>query len=120
MLQAAPPCAAPWPSCEMQELLRNAKDCMSLSQGVVYWQPPQQALEKVQAAIWEPSTSNYGPDDGLPELQKALVEKLRRENKLCKSSVMVTAGANQAFNLLFGTDRKVRCYMCVMFSVKII
>lgn len=82
---------------KMQELLRNAKDCMSLAQGVVYWQPPQQALEKVQAAIWESSTSNYGPDDGLPELQKALVEKLRRENKLCKSSVMVTAGANQAF-----------------------
>ncbi|KAH9297970.1 hypothetical protein KI387_029652, partial [Taxus chinensis] len=82
---------------QMQELLREADDCMSLAQGVVYWQPPQQALEKVKDAIWHPSTSNYGPDEGLPELRQALVGKLRRENNLCKSSVMVTAGANQAF-----------------------
>jgi aspartate/methionine/tyrosine aminotransferase len=82
---------------QMQELLRNVKDCMSLAQGVVHWPPPDQALAKVTDAIRHPSTSNYGPDEGLPDLREALVEKLRRENKLCKSSVMVTAGANQAF-----------------------
>lgn len=82
---------------QMQELFRSVKDCMSLAQGVVHWLPPDQALEKTKDAIWQPSTSNYGPDEGLPDLREALVEKLRRENKLCKSSVMVTAGANQAF-----------------------
>ncbi|MED6161090.1 Aromatic aminotransferase iss1 [Stylosanthes scabra] len=81
----------------MQELLRGAKNCASLAQGVVYWQPPKEALDKVQKLVWEPSISRYGVDDGLPELRAALIKKLRDENKLHKSSVMVTAGANQAF-----------------------
>ncbi|KAL3824333.1 hypothetical protein ACJIZ3_020362 [Penstemon smallii] len=79
---------------QIQELIRGVKDCVSLAQGVVYWQPPKKALEKVQELVWEPSISRYGADEGLPELREAL---LRDENKLHKSSVMVTAGANQAF-----------------------
>ncbi|KAK1312847.1 Bifunctional aspartate aminotransferase and glutamate/aspartate-prephenate aminotransferase [Acorus calamus] len=75
----------------------RSKDVISLAQGVVYWQPPEQALDKVKEIVWDPVTSRYGVDDGLPELREALIEKLRRENKLTKSSVMVTAGANQAF-----------------------
>ncbi|KAF6166985.1 hypothetical protein GIB67_030678 [Kingdonia uniflora] len=82
---------------QIQELVRGVKDAVSLAQGVVYWQPPKQALEKVKELVWEPSTSCYGADEGLPELREALVRKLHQENKLCKSSVMVTAGANQAF-----------------------
>ncbi|KAF8389026.1 hypothetical protein HHK36_025711 [Tetracentron sinense] len=82
---------------QIQELIRGAKDVMSLAQGVVYWQPPEQALEKVREIVWEPSTSRYGADEGLPELREALIKKLRDENKLYNSSVMVTAGANQAF-----------------------
>ncbi|CAL0308771.1 unnamed protein product [Lupinus luteus] len=81
----------------MQELLRGAKNAVSLAQGVVYWQPPKQALEKVTELVWEPSISRYGADEGIPELRAALVKKLRVENNLHKSSVMVTAGANQAF-----------------------
>ncbi|OIW17129.1 hypothetical protein TanjilG_27283 [Lupinus angustifolius] len=65
--------------------------------GVVYWQPPKQALEKVKELVWEPSISRYGADEGIPELRAALVKKLRLQNNLHKSSVMVTAGANQAF-----------------------
>ncbi|KAK7255307.1 hypothetical protein RIF29_28714 [Crotalaria pallida] len=82
---------------KMRELLRGAKNAVSLAQGVVYWQPPKEALEKVQELVWEPSISRYGADDGIPELREALVKKLRLENNLHKSSVMVTAGANQAF-----------------------
>lgn len=70
---------------------------MSLAQGIVHWQPPAEALAKVRDSIPLPSTSNYGPDDGLPDLKAALMEKLRLENKLSNCSVMVTAGANQAF-----------------------
>jgi aspartate/methionine/tyrosine aminotransferase len=66
-------------------------------QGVVYWQPPEEALKKVEKIIREPAVSKYGADDGLPQLREALLEKLHKENKLTKSSVMVTAGANQAF-----------------------
>ncbi|KAJ4953082.1 hypothetical protein NE237_029914 [Protea cynaroides] len=82
---------------QIQKLVRGAKDAKSLAQGVVYWQPPKQALEKVQQVVWEPSTSRYGNDEGLPELREALIKKIRQENKLYKSSIMVTAGANQAF-----------------------
>ncbi|MBA0658577.1 hypothetical protein Goklo_010774, partial [Gossypium klotzschianum] len=65
--------------------------------GVVYWKPPKQALDKVKALVEEPSVSCYGADEGLPELREALIRKLRQENNLQRSSVMVTAGANQAF-----------------------
>ncbi|CAL4965621.1 unnamed protein product [Urochloa decumbens] len=82
---------------KIQELLRGATNVMSLAQGVVYWQPPESAMNKIEKIIREPAVSKYGSDDGLPELREALLEKLRRENKLTKSSVMVTAGANQAF-----------------------
>ncbi|CAN1285718.1 Aromatic aminotransferase ISS1 [Linum perenne] len=83
---------------QIQELVRGAKNVISLAQGVVYWQPPKEAMEKVKELIWEPSVSRYGADEGIPELREALLQKqLRRENKLVKSSVMVTAGANQAF-----------------------
>ncbi|OAY36815.1 aromatic aminotransferase ISS1 [Manihot esculenta] len=82
---------------QIQEVIRGAKNAMSLAQGVVYWQPPKQALEKVKELVWEPSISRYGADEGIPELREALTLKLQKENKLVKSSVMVTAGANQAF-----------------------
>ncbi|THG00264.1 hypothetical protein TEA_026290 [Camellia sinensis var. sinensis] len=81
----------------IQEVIRGTKDVLSLAQGVVYWQPPKPALDKVKELVWEPSVSRYGADEGLPELREALVRKLRQENNLHKSSVMVTAGANQAF-----------------------
>ncbi|TKY48124.1 Bifunctional aspartate aminotransferase and glutamate/aspartate-prephenate aminotransferase [Spatholobus suberectus] len=82
---------------QMQQLLRGATNTVSLAQGVVYWQPPKQALEKVKELVSDPLISRYGNDEGIPELRAALVKKLRKENNLHKSSVMVTAGANQAF-----------------------
>lgn len=42
---------------------------------MVHWQPPAEALAKVKDLVNEPSTSFYGPDDGLPDLRSALVEK---------------------------------------------
>lgn len=82
---------------QIQELFRGNKDLLSLAQGVVYWQPPKGALDKAKELVWDPSVSRYGADEGLPELKEALIKKLRVENKLHKASVMVTAGANQAF-----------------------
>ncbi|KAK9022576.1 hypothetical protein V6N11_002826 [Hibiscus sabdariffa] len=82
---------------QIQQLIRGAKNAVSLAQGVVHWKPPEQALDKVKKLVEEPSVSCYGADEGLPELREALTRKLRQENNLNKSSVMVTAGANQAF-----------------------
>ncbi|KAK9101837.1 hypothetical protein Sjap_019091 [Stephania japonica] len=82
---------------QIQELFRGTTDAASLAQGVVHWQPPEKALDKVKEMVRDPSVSRYGTDEGLPELRNALMEKLHQDNKLYKSSVMVTAGANQAF-----------------------
>lgn len=70
----------------------------SLAQGVVYWKPPQSALEAVaEAATSDDALHTYCPDEGLPEFRSALVEKLRKENGLTNVEVVVTAGANQAY-----------------------
>ncbi|XP_078432303.1 pyridoxal phosphate (PLP)-dependent transferases superfamily protein [Wolffia australiana] len=82
---------------QIQQLLRGSKDAISLAQGVVYWQPPETALEKVGRMVWDPIVSRYGADEGLPELRAALLKKISSENNLNKSSIMITAGANQAF-----------------------
>ncbi|KAK6912675.1 Aminotransferase, class I/classII [Dillenia turbinata] len=79
------------------ELSEGAKDVMPLGKGAVYWNPPDEVLEKVKELACELSTSYYGTHEGLPELVEALTEKLHRENKLYKSSVMVTSGSNQGF-----------------------
>lgn len=44
-------------------------------QGVVYWQPPKEALDKVKTLVDDPAVSSYGADDGLPDLRDALLEK---------------------------------------------
>ena len=43
---------------------------------MVYWQPPEQALDKVKELVWEPSISRYGADEGIPELRAALIKKV--------------------------------------------
>ncbi len=52
--------------------------------GIVHWQPPAAALQRAAelVASGDPALSQYGPDEGLPELRQALREKLERENGL--------------------------------------
>eukprot|EP00966_Prymnesium_polylepis_P165569 3827277-Prymnesium_polylepis.1 len=73
----------------MQQMLRGKTDVLSLAQGIVHWPPPQEALTAAQAAVMETSTSLYGADDGLPELRAALKEKIKTENGLVNSEIMV-------------------------------
>jgi len=84
----------------MQEMLRGKEGVMSLAQGIVHWLPPPAVAEAVAKAAFEPDTSSYGADDGLPALREALTDKLRVENGLDNVRVMVTAGANQAYTNL--------------------
>ena len=82
----------------MKTMLENApKPPMSLAQGIVHWTPPPEAITAAKEALELPHTSGYGDDNGNPELRRALKEKLRNENSLVNSEVMVTAGANQAY-----------------------
>ena len=82
---------------KMQQMLRGKTDVLSLAQGIVHWRPPSAAIDAARAAADEPDTSLYGADDGTPALRAALNEKMRTQNGLTNSDVMVTAGANQAY-----------------------
>ena len=71
----------------------------SLAQGVVYWKPPPEATQAMQASLLDDESSLhlYGPDEGLPELRTALQDKIATENGLSNHDVLVTVGANQAY-----------------------
>jgi len=95
-----------------KQLMTGSQGVISLAQGVVHWQPPKSALEAAAKALQDPATSQYGPCDGLPQLVRALEEKVEVENGLPQHRIMVTAGANQAFvnlvvSLLDESDRVV-------------
>jgi len=85
---------------EYADLWAEKDGVYSLAQGVVYWEPPETVNEAINDAMRNPDKyqlHTYCPDEGLPELREALVEKLERENYLSHHDVMVTSGANQAF-----------------------
>ena len=82
----------------LQAMLQQAPpDTVSLSQGIVFWTPPKTALDRATAAIHHPDTSAYCSDAGLVPLRQALQHKIKTENNLTRSTVMVTQGANQSF-----------------------
>jgi hypothetical protein len=58
-------------------------DLFHVVKGVVYWQPPRQALNKVKELVWEPSISRYGADEGIPELREALMQKVSDSEHSC-------------------------------------
>jgi aspartate/methionine/tyrosine aminotransferase len=73
---------------------------ISLGQGVVSYQPPRQAIEAARAFGDALADHRYGPVEGLKPLVSAVEQKLERENGIVvrpASSVLVTAGGNQAF-----------------------
>lgn len=48
--------------------------------GIVHWNPPQQAMDAVIASAGDHSLNQYGSGAGLPDLVKALKQKLAAEN----------------------------------------
>ncbi|KAJ1632477.1 pyridoxal phosphate-dependent transferase [Pavlovales sp. CCMP2436] len=83
---------------KMKALLAAAPaGTVSLAQGVVHWQPPEEALEAAREAVGLAPTHLYSADEGIPELRAALRASLASEHGLEGVEVMVTAGANQAF-----------------------
>ncbi|MGH8557154.1 MAG: pyridoxal phosphate-dependent aminotransferase [Methylococcales bacterium] len=81
------------------EKIRNTPGTISLGQGVVYYLPPELALNRVHDFLKNPDNHKYGPVQGLPKLRDAMTEKLSRENRigLDHSEVVVTAGSNMGF-----------------------
>lgn len=90
---------------EVGELIRSNPGTISLGQGVVYYGPPPQALERMQAFFDSQENNKYGPVQGIPPLVDLIRDKLVQENGIDASGdgrIVVTAGANMGFlNALF-------------------
>ena len=86
---------------QMRRLVQSTPGTASLAQGIVYWSPPEQALEYVKKVMVDeevlPTLHGYGADEGLAVLREALMEKMAGENGLEEYRVFVTHGAQQAF-----------------------
>eukprot|EP01025_Chloroclados_australasicus_P031147 TRINITY_DN3141_c0_g4_i1.p1 TRINITY_DN3141_c0_g4~~TRINITY_DN3141_c0_g4_i1.p1 ORF type:complete len:447 (+),score=50.46 TRINITY_DN3141_c0_g4_i1:92-1432(+) len=80
-----------------KKMMEGIDGILSLAQGVVYWPPPAEAMQKAQELLTDPLISSYGLGQGLPALREALRNKVANENGLHNYDVMVTAGANQAY-----------------------
>ena len=81
-------------------LIRDHPGTISLGQGVAYYGPPQEAIDRIGQFLADPENHKYKPVQGIPLLVDALVAKLRSENGIRvnpESTIVVTAGANLAF-----------------------
>lgn len=65
----------------------------------MYWPPPEGALQLAASRLQAPSTSAYGPCEGMPELIDALKQKLKVENGLedVRTCVLTTTGTSESF-----------------------
>ena len=83
------------------QLTRDNPGTISFGQGIAFYGPPTEAFDLVQKSLTNESINRYGPVEGIPELQHALIHKLHRLNKIevdANNAVVVTAGSNMAFN----------------------
>jgi aspartate/methionine/tyrosine aminotransferase len=82
------------------ELIRNNPGTISLAQGVVSYQPPNQAVEYLSKFLADDSNNLYKAVEGIPLLLKAITEKLQKFNRIEineNNYIFVTAGSNMAF-----------------------
>ncbi len=83
------------------QLCRMHPGTISFGQGIAFYGPPQEAFQHVQNCLTDESINRYGPVEGIPELQQALIHKLKEVNQIeidDSNAVIVTAGSNMAFN----------------------
>lgn len=83
----------------MSELIRKTKGTISLGQGVVFYGPPQPALELARHFGKTPSEHKYGAAAGEDSLLALIEAKLASQNGISPAGrrIIVTAGANMAF-----------------------
>ncbi len=87
------------------ELIAQTPGTISLGQGVVYYGPPQAAIDRLSIINSANGIHKYGDTSGSLELREIIAVKLLKENRIHVdngSKVIVTAGSNMAFlNALF-------------------
>ncbi|MGD9140661.1 MAG: pyridoxal phosphate-dependent aminotransferase [bacterium] len=84
-----------------KELMAQGIDVINMGVGEPDFPTPENIKEAGKAAI-DRNLTKYTPNPGLPELRRAIIEKLKRDNNLDYSpdEVIVSAGAkNSLFNL---------------------
>ncbi len=82
------------------ELIRKNPGTISLGQGVVYYSPPQAAVDKISDFFAHPNTHKYQAVEGIAELQEVIAAKLQTENHITLSEdncIVITAGSNMGF-----------------------
>lgn len=82
------------------ELIKNYPGTISLGQGVVYYDPPKEAIAHLSQFLVNPENNKYKAVEGIPPLLTAIQTKLKAENKIeinPNNCIVVTAGANMAF-----------------------
>lgn len=82
------------------ELIRQNPGTISLGQGVVYYPPPQAAIEMLPQFLADPNLHKYQAVTGIAPLREAIATKLQQENNIemgDRNAVVVTAGSNMAF-----------------------
>jgi aspartate/methionine/tyrosine aminotransferase len=81
-------------------LITETPGTISLGQGVVYFNPPQSALDRATQLNSDQNYHLYSAVEGITELRDCISNKLRNENNINVSEqqkIVVTAGANMAF-----------------------
>jgi len=82
-------------------LIEETPGTLSLGQGVVYFTPPQSALDRVSKIDSSKNYHLYSSVEGIAELRSCISSKLKDENNINlndhQQTVVVTAGANMAF-----------------------
>ncbi len=82
------------------DLIKKTPGTISLGQGVVYFKPPQSALDRASQIDDSQNYHLYSAVEGLAELREGISNKLKTENNIILSDqqkIVVTAGANMAF-----------------------
>ncbi len=79
------------------ELKSQGKDIISFSLGEPDFTTPEHIIEAAKASL-DRGDTHYTPSPGIPELRKAIAEKLKKENGIAAQagSIIVTPGAKQA------------------------
>jgi aspartate/methionine/tyrosine aminotransferase len=82
------------------ELIRSNPGTISLGQGVVYYDPPPEAIAFLSQFLANPENHKYQAVQGIAPLLEALQAKLKADNGIeinGQNCIVVTAGSNMAF-----------------------
>lgn len=82
------------------ELIRNNPGTISLGQGVVYYDPPPEAIARLPEFLADSENHKYKLVQGIPPLLSAIEAKLKADNGIevnGQNCIVVTAGSNMGF-----------------------